>query len=100
MRRNETCEGAEGGGWLRFAASPTFIAMAVASAVASDDPAHLLCQAMGHAGLPLDGMTSMYLLMAVFHASPWWQWIASRRRSCTRNSGASADPAAIESRGR
>ena len=98
-RTSETREDAKAGGWLHFAASPTFVAMAVATAITSGDPAHMICQAMGHAGWPLDGMTSMYLLMAVFHASPWWKWIALRTRARSRGKRAFAsDPAAAESR--
>jgi hypothetical protein len=55
-------------GWLGLAASPSFAAMATLSAVHGSD--RMLCAAMPGASL-LDGMTVMYGLMCVFHASPW-----------------------------
>jgi hypothetical protein len=63
--------------------------MAVVTGVIDADPARMLCQAMGHGSLSPDGMAFMYLLMAAFHAAPWWKWIVRRvrdhglgRRSC------------------
>ena len=97
MRTGEFRESAKAGGWLHFAASPTFAAMAVASAITSGGPANMFCQTMGHGGWPLDGMTSMYLLMAVFHASPWWTWIVLRSRRARKRKAFASDPAAIES---
>ena len=54
--------------WLSLAAAPTFAAMAVMTATANG-PAGMLC-APGQGGL-LTGMTTMYLLMAAFHAPSW-----------------------------
>jgi hypothetical protein len=33
---------------------------------------------MGPGGLPLDGMTTMYLLMSLFHLSPWLKLATGR----------------------
>jgi hypothetical protein len=53
--------------WLALAAAPTFALMAVATA---GSHAMALC-APGPAVLPIDSMTAMYLLMSLFHLSPW-----------------------------
>jgi len=70
--------GAAGGArlakWLALAASPTFAAMALLTSLGSDPM--VLCSAA--AGIPLGGMAPMYLLMSVFHASPWLKLAASR----------------------
>ena len=54
--------------WLGLAASPTFALMAWI--VASDAPPMALCSS-GLSILPIGGMTAMYLLMSLFHLSPW-----------------------------
>jgi hypothetical protein len=54
--------------WLRLAAAPTFAAMAVLTAFVGEAP-DAICSVQG-APL-LAGMTPMYFLMAVFHATPW-----------------------------
>ena len=48
-------------GWLALAASPTFALMASGSNI-----------------LPVDGMTAMYLLMSLFHLSPWLKLASGR----------------------
>lgn len=77
-RRIKTRDGKEIGGWLHLAASPTFVAMALITGIMDAGPARILCQAMGHGWVSLDSMSFMYLLMAAFHASPWWKLIAVR----------------------
>ena len=68
--------------WLGLAASPTFAAMAWIAA--GDAPAMALCSP-GPAMLPLGGMTAMYLLMSLFHLSPWLNLArrVPRRGPCT-----------------
>lgn len=61
-------------GWLALAASPIFALMAWVAA--GNAPRNTLCSA-GPGLLPVDGMTTMYLLMSVFHLSPWLK-LASR----------------------
>ena len=55
-------------GWLALAASPTFTLMAWSTA--NDAFPIALCSS-GSSILPIDGMTAMYLLMSLFHLSPW-----------------------------
>jgi hypothetical protein len=55
-------------GCLALAASPTFALMAWIAA--NDAPSTVLC-ASGSSSLPVNGMTAMYLLMSLFHLSPW-----------------------------
>lgn len=59
---------------LALAAAPTFAAMAFLSALDAG-PGVILCSP-AHAS-PLSGMVPMYLLMSVFHASPWLKRIRS-----------------------
>ena len=54
---------------LSLAATPTFAVMGVLTGVLGRAPMDTLCPA-GH-GSALSGMVPMYLLMGVFHASPW-----------------------------
>lgn len=62
-------------GWLALAASPTFALMAWVAA--TDTPPMPLCS-MGPSLLPIDGMTAMYLLMSLFHLSPWLKLASAR----------------------
>jgi hypothetical protein len=58
---------------LALAAAPTFAAMALLTALS---PATMLCSAADAS--PLTGMVPMYLLMSVFHASPWLKRLRPR----------------------
>jgi len=63
--------------WLRFAAAPTFALMAWISAVSS----HGMTMTMFSAAstlVPIDDMVLMYLLMSLFHLSPWLQLFSHR----------------------
>ncbi len=62
--------------WLRFAAAPTFAAMALATALTTGAATDPMCT-MAH-GSALGGMTPMYLLMSLFHAPPWLKLIFGR----------------------
>jgi len=62
-------------GWLALAASPTFALMAW---VAANHASPMALCSVGSGILPADGMTAMYLLMSLFHLSPWLK-IASGR---------------------
>ncbi|HTW73247.1 MAG TPA: hypothetical protein VME47_25440 [Acetobacteraceae bacterium] len=63
-------------GWLALAASPTFALMAWIAANNATPMA--LCSAAPGI-LPIDGMTAMYLLMSLFHLSPWLKLASGRR---------------------
>jgi hypothetical protein len=52
-------------GWLSLAASPTFAVMACIAA--SNASPMALCTP----GSSIGGMAAMYLLMSLFHLSPW-----------------------------
>jgi hypothetical protein len=100
-RRIETRGAAGAGGWLHVAAMPTFVVMALVSVATDGDPAGMLCTTMGHGPLSLQGMALMYLLMAVFHATPWWRAIVRLTRGRARAQKAQASAStAIESRRR
>jgi hypothetical protein len=63
-----TWRGRDAVGWISLAASPTFALMAWTAA--TDTPRIALC-ASGSDMLSIDGMAWMYLLMSLFHVSPW-----------------------------
>ena len=62
-------------GWLALAASPTFAFMAWIAANAA--PPIALCSS-GLSILPINGMAAMYLLMSLFHLSPWLKRASGR----------------------
>jgi hypothetical protein len=65
-------------GWLRLAAAPTYTFMALFIAVFGESPKDMLCMAM-HAS-PLSGMVWMYMLMSIFHVSPWLKLMSGAQR--------------------
>jgi hypothetical protein len=67
------------GRWLGLAAAPTFAAMAILAVHPGASPAETLCPAVRGAALS-GGMATMYVLMAVFHLTPWLRLIASGAR--------------------
>jgi hypothetical protein len=71
------------GRWLGLAAAPTFAIMALWTARSGGRP-DVLCAAM-RGSSALGGMTLMYLLMSVFHSSPWLRLIAGRRNGAPRH---------------
>jgi hypothetical protein len=62
-------------GWLGLAAAPTFALMA--RIAVNDAPPIALCSS-GSSMLPIHGMTAMYLLMSLFHLSPWLKLASGR----------------------
>ncbi|HUB13032.1 MAG TPA: hypothetical protein VMB34_13855 [Acetobacteraceae bacterium] len=62
-------------GWLALAASPTFALMAL---VAANDAAAMPYCSAASGLLPIGGMTAMYLLMSLFHLSPWLRLASGR----------------------
>jgi hypothetical protein len=67
-------------GWLALAASPTFAFMAW---IAANDLSSIPLCASGSGILPVGGMTAMYLLMTLFHLSPWLKLASGRPWACT-----------------
>ena len=66
--------------WLALAASPTFGLMAWLAA--HDAPPRALCSP-GSSIPPIGGMSAMYLLMSLFHLSPWLRLASARAKART-----------------
>lgn len=65
--------------WLPLAATPTFALMAVLTAILGNDVQSVIC--LGNsAGSLTHNMGIMYLLMSVFHVTPWIRWATDYRR--------------------
>lgn len=64
--------------WISLAAAPTFATLAVLTIAVEVGPPDMLCSATQHTS-PLNGMAVMYLLMSVFHSTPWLKLISGRR---------------------
>jgi hypothetical protein len=62
-------------GWLGLAPAPAFALMAWISAVGSSGM--VMCSAAS-AFLPINDMALMYLLMSLFHLSPWLKLASAR----------------------
>ena len=69
---------------ISLAAAPTFVIMALWSAVVGG-PAEMMC-ASGGSALSLNGMAAMYALMSVFHVSPWLTLLSNWRNDEGRSS--------------
>ncbi|MBK5566470.1 hypothetical protein [Ensifer sp. SSB1] len=63
---------------LALAAAPTFALMAILVGAGGSDVGQMLCA--GEQGLQIGGMTVMYMLMSVFHLTPWLRLIQSGKR--------------------
>lgn len=64
-------------GWLSLAATPVFAVMSWISATGPQGP--VICGTVS-AVLPIDDMTLMYVLMALFHLPPWLRAASGRVR--------------------
>ena len=62
----------EASGWLALAASPTYALMAL---IAASDASPIAFCASGNS---IHRMTAMYVLMSVFHLSPWLKLAPAR----------------------
>lgn len=71
--------------WLSLGAAPVFALMAVLTGIHGRSMPDMICSAMPNP-LPLGGMVPMYVLMSVFHVTPWLKLI-SKWRSSTRAVG-------------
>jgi hypothetical protein len=69
--------GTPAAGLLSPTAAPTFVVMALWSAVAGG-PAEMMCGSDGSV-LSLNGMAAIYALMGAFHVSPWLTLLSNRR---------------------
>ena len=63
-------------GWLALAASPSFALMAW---IAANNGSRVALCAMGPG---IDGMTTMYLLMSLFHLPSWLKSTTGRPSAC------------------
>jgi hypothetical protein len=84
-RRNGLA-GTRRAGWLALTASPTFALMAW---IAANDARPMAFCSLGSSILPIDGMTTMYVLMSLFHLSPWLKLASGRpwARTCPITKG-------------
>lgn len=66
--------------WLGFVAAPTFALMACLSVIGA--PGAAICSATAFL-LPVNDMAVMYLLMSIFHLSPWIRLWSARSPRCS-----------------
>ena len=71
-------------GWIGLAGSPTFALMAWIAA--TDAPRMAICTSAQDM-LPINGMAWMYLLMSLFHVSPWLKLASGRSERLTHPTG-------------
>lgn len=84
------------GSCLCLAATPTFAAMAVWTAIPNGH--HM---SMGYDGMTaFSGMTVMYALMGVFHATPWLNLLATRGSSASTAEAQQLDDGRVVSQGK
>ena len=70
-----TRQARDAAGWLALAASPTLALMAWIAA--NNAPPIAFCSS-GSSIPPIDAMTVMYVLMSLFHLSPWLKLASGR----------------------
>ena len=66
--------------WIALAAAPTFTVLVIFTFVLEAGPPDMLCSTTQHAS-PLNGMAVMYVLMSVFHSTPWLRLVSMRSSS-------------------
>lgn len=71
--------------WLSLVAAPVFAVMAVLTGIHGGSMPDMICSVMSDPS-PLNGMVPMYVLMSVFHVTPWLKLI-SKWRTGTRAVG-------------
>jgi hypothetical protein len=59
---------------LRYAATPTCLVLALLNGIIGGPGS--LCGAMGMES-PIGGMATMYMVMALFHAGPWFRLLSN-----------------------
>lgn len=79
-RPPDTQQSRDAASWLGLAASPTFALMAWNSA---NDTQAMMCSP-GSGILAIGGMAWMYLLMSLFHLSPWLKLSSALSRQRTQ----------------